>query len=245
MKNNLLLFILLFLTQFVFGQTFDEKTIIGNVIVDTVAAEGVTIANVRNEKATVSDKRGAFNVAVKVGDVLLLTSVNLETRRITISENDFNSPLFIVKMNPKMNRLKEVIVNQNSNINAENLGIIPHGQKKYTPAERKLYTATSGGGIVPLDPIFNWISGRTTMLKKEIVAEKNEKLLMRLDGYYEEDYYTEVLKIPKEYIKGFQYYLIEDTDFANALRSKNKTLTLFLVEKLAYGYNEIIQREQK
>ncbi|PWA06614.1 hypothetical protein DB895_03615 [Flavobacterium psychrotolerans] len=238
-------FILLFLVQFVSGQTLGEKQITGIIIVDAVAVEGVTITNVRNEKATVSDIKGVFNLVVKVGDVLLLSAVNLETRRKTISEDDFNSELLIFKMNPKMNQLKEVTINQNSNINAENLGIIPYGQKKYTPAERKLYTATTGGGIVPLDPIINWISGRTTMLKKEIIVEKNEKLLMRLDGYYEEDYYTEVLKIPKNYIKGFQYYLIEDADFANALRAKNKTMTLFLVKKLASGYNEIIQREQK
>jgi hypothetical protein len=40
--------------------------------------------------------------------------------------------------------LKEVVIDENSQISAENLGIIPYGQKKYSPAERKLYTARSG-----------------------------------------------------------------------------------------------------
>jgi hypothetical protein len=39
--------------------------------------------------------------------------------------------------------LKEVVIDENSQISAENLGIIPYGQK-YSPAERKLYTARSG-----------------------------------------------------------------------------------------------------
>jgi hypothetical protein len=83
------------------------------------------------------------------------------------------------------------------------------------------------------------------MLKKEVVVEKNEKLLLKLDGYYEDKYYTDVLKIPQEYIKGFQYYLIEDVDFVRALQEKNKTMTLFLVKGLARNYNEIIQHQQK
>jgi len=47
------------------------------------------------------------------------------------------------------------------------------------------------------------MSGRITMLKKEIVVEKKEKLLLKLDGYYEDKFYTDVLKIPQDHIKGF------------------------------------------
>jgi hypothetical protein len=53
-------------------------------------------------------------------------------------------------------------------INAENLGIIPYNQKKYTAAERKLYTTRSG----LLDRPLNWMSGRTAMLKKVAVERK-------------------------------------------------------------------------
>jgi hypothetical protein len=49
--------------------------------------------------------------------------------------------------------------------------------KKYTPAERKLYTATSGGGI---DGLLNTISGRKAMLKKEIIVEKKLQLWIEL-----------------------------------------------------------------
>jgi hypothetical protein len=56
----------------------------------------------------------------------------------------------------------KVVIDENSQISAENLGIIPYGQKKYSPAERKLYTARSG----LLDPALNWITGRKAMLKR-------------------------------------------------------------------------------
>jgi hypothetical protein len=137
--------------------------------------------------------------------------------------------------------LKEVIVSE-STITAESLGIIPYGQKKYTPAERKLYTATSGNGI---DGLLNTISGRKAMLKKEIVIEKKEQLLARIEVLFEDKYYIENLKIPTDYIRGFQYYCIDDIAFANALQSKNKTMVMFLIVRLAENYNEIIAGEKK
>jgi hypothetical protein len=160
-----------------------------------------------------------------------------------ITTDDLRDELVTVKMSRSITPLREVKVNENTAITAENLRIIPKGQKKYSPAERRVHEATTGGGIVPLNPILNAISGRTTMLKKEVVAEKNERLLLRLDGWFEEKYYTNYLKIPKDFIRGFHYFLIEDSDFVRALKAKNKTLTKFLMNKLALDYKETIAKE--
>lgn len=241
MKNSILFIFTLLAFQFALGQSVGEKLILFNIVADYNANQNVNIINVRTEKATISDENGAFKISAKVGDVLVLSSVSLETKRKTIREEDLNSEVLSIKMSAKINALKEVNVNENASINAENSGIIAHNQKKYSPAERKLYTANSG----LFDPLLNKISGRTAMLKKEVQVERNEKLLVKLDGFYEDQYYTEVLKIPQEYIKGFQYYLIENTDFVRALKDKNRTMTQFLVKKLAANYNEIIQQEEK
>ena len=83
------------------------------------------------------------------------------------------------------------------------------------------------------------------MLKKEIIVEKKLQLLDRVDDLFEDKYYLETLKIPQAYIRGFQYYCIDDIAFANALRAKNKTLIQFLIVRLAENYNEIIAGENK
>jgi hypothetical protein len=57
--------------------------------------------------------------------------------------------------------LKEVVIDENSQISGES-GYYTLWTKKYSPAERKLYTARSG----LLDPALNWITGRKAMLKK-------------------------------------------------------------------------------
>lgn len=244
MRNKSLFFILFFVFQIASSQSSIEEKITFQILVDLNPVEKVNVINERNQIATVSNKDGILSMIVLVGDVLVFSAVNLETKKIKISQGDAESGQIIVKLKTKTNQLKEVVVNQNEAINAVSAGVLQKQAKKYTHAERKLYEARSGGGIVPLNPIINWFTGRTAMLKKEIIIEKQEKLLLRLDNYYKEDYYTEVLKIPKEYIKGFQYYLIEDNDFTRALESKNKAMATFLIKGLATKYLELISKEE-
>jgi len=217
-----------------------DKMVTGKIAVDTTGIERVNVLNLRNYQNAITDKNGVFKMMLKLNDVLVISAVNLETRRKIISAEDLAQEVMLVRMSFKMNQLEEVDVNQHSEINSENLRITPKGQKRYTPAERKLRTATTG----LLDPLLNKMSGRTAQLKKEVAVERNEKLLIKLDGWYEDKYYTDVLKIPEDYIQGFQYYIIEDPDFARALNDKNKTLTMFYVKRLAVEYNDLIAKDE-
>ena len=236
---------LLLLTQILLSQTINEKLLVGKIMSNDVAVDKVNIENTTTGKTTISNELGIFRIPVKTGDALVFSAVNLETKRKVINNEDLLTEQIFIKMSQSMTPLKMVNVNENANITAEILGIIPYCQKKYSPAERRYHEATTGGGIVPLNPILNAISGRTMMLKKEIQAEKKEKLLLQLDGWFEEDFYVDHLKIDKDYIKGFHYFLIEDTDFVRALKAKNKTLTRFLIKGLALKYKDTILVEQK
>lgn len=241
MKINYTLSLFLFLlSQIILGQTVTEKQVHGLISADTTAVEGINIVNSTTNKATISDKNGFFSLFVKEGDILVFSAVNLVTLRKEVAKQDLIVDVFQIQMTPKSIPLKEVVINEYPQITAENLGIIPYGQKKYTPAERKLYTATSGNGI---DGLLNTISGRKAMLKKEIVVEKKEQLLVKIENLFEEKYYIETLKIKVDYIRDFQYYCIEDANMASALWSKNKTLTMFLITGLAQKYNQIINNE--
>ncbi len=237
-NSTLLLFIFLF-TQIIVGQSTDAIQIQGRISADSTTIEGVNIVNLTTNQATISYQNGAFQLYVKEGDLVTFSAVNLVTLRRRISKDDLERKTISITMVANSIPLREVLVNENTQINAENLGIIPYGQKKYTPAERKLYTSKSGF----LDRPLNWISGRTSMLKKEVITEKKEKSLIRLEYYFEDRYYVEVLKIPQEYIRGFQYYCVEDNDLEAALISKNKTLIKFIIIPLAEKYNKIIADE--
>jgi hypothetical protein len=237
--NNTFFFFFILLSQVAFSQTFSESEIYGKIIVDSIAVEGINIVNTSNEKVASSDENGMFSILAKEGDVLVISAVNLVTLHRRLSNRDLSLEFINFQMIPKRIDLSEVIVNENSKISAENLGISPIGQKKYTAAERKLYTARSG----LLDRPLNWMSGRTAMLKKGVGVEKKERLINRLEYFFGDKYYVGTLKIPQDYIRGFQYYCIEDIDFVAALNENNKTLSMFLIISLAEKYTKIISNE--
>lgn len=227
-----------------FGQIAGEKLLHGKIMVESGNVGGVTIINLVNEKTAISDGNGEFFILAKAEDLLVFSSVNLEYYRRIIDDEDLKPEILTIKMTAKMTELEEVIVNKHPEINAVSLGISPKGIKQYTPAERKLATASSAK-LNPqgLDPLINAISGRTKMLKKELEVEKKERLLAYIGALFDDEYYGETLKIPANYIKGFQYYCVEEEEFAKSLRSKNKAMIKLLIVPLAEKYNKIIADE--
>ena len=229
--KNWFVVLLLFTTVCTWSQTNNEKLLHGKIVADSASVFGIDVVNLGNEKVTVTNNKGEFYILAKADDILVFSSMTLEMKRMLVDEDDLKSETITIYMIPKINELNEVIVKKNA---AEGISIIP-GQKHYTPAERKLYTATSG----LLDAPLNWLSGRTEMLKKEIVVERKERMLNKIGVLYEDKYYIQTLKIPEIYIDDFQRYLIEDKGFAAALKVKNRTMMLFLISKLAVNYNAI------
>jgi hypothetical protein len=224
--------LLLFFSTFsLWSQDRNEKLLQGIIAADDALLSGIDVVNLGNEKVTVTNSKGEFSILAKADDILVFSSKSLEMRRLLIDEDDLKSGNITLNMYPKINELDEVIVKKNA---VEGVSIIP-GQKQYTPAERKLHTATSG----LLDAPISWMSGRTAMLKKEVVVERKERLLDKIGILYEDKYYIETLKVPEIYIDDFQRYIIEDKDFTAALKVKNRTMMLFLISKLAVNYNAI------
>lgn len=134
MRNKItLLFIVLFYSQITLGQSVIDKIIKGQIVADSTTVDRINIFNSSNEKSTVSDQNGFFVLSAKEGDILVFSAVHLETIRKKISKEELLLELMKIKMVPKSIVLKEVIVNEHPEITAENLGIIPYGQKNILP----------------------------------------------------------------------------------------------------------------
>jgi hypothetical protein len=234
-KNNITLLItFLFFAQFLTAQGSAEKWIKGQITSDGIPLQGINVINTFSKINSVSDQYGNFSIVAKEGDVLSFSAVDYEPLRKIINKQEFKLGIIVVNMTATSIELKEVIINEHPEISAENLGIIPQNQIKLSPAERKVYTATSTN----TDALLNYFSGRTKMLKKEVALEKKEILMAKLEYLFDDKYYIETLKIPEELIKGFQYYCVEDADFVNSIQSKNKTMSMFLIVGLASSYNK-------
>lgn len=251
MTNKIVIVLFLGLSQIVLGQ----NTFNGKIIANTGEVEGVYVVNTHTEVMAITNVSGDFSIEAKVGDTLVFSSIQFKETRIVITEENFSDLNFTVKLNPVIHQLQEVIIKRYDNINSVALGIIPGGQKSYTQAERRLQTATGlnatasagsmAGGSVSVDPLLNFLSGRTAMLKKELAVEKKETFMKILENMFTIDHFVNRLKIPLEYVKGFEYYAVENDKFTAILNSKNKTSTEFLLGELAVKYKEILAIENK
>lgn len=251
MTNKIIIVLFLGLSQLVLGQ----NTFNGKIIANAGDVEGVYVVNTRTEVMAVTNASGDFSIEAKVGDTLVFSSIQFKENRIVLTEENFSDLNFTIKLNPVIHQLQEVIIKRYDNINAVALGIVPSGQKSYTQAERRLQTATGlnatasagsmAGGSVSVDPLLNFLSGRTAMLKKELAVEKKETFMRLLENMFTIDHFVDRLKIPLEYVKGFEYYAVENDKFTVILNSKNKTSTEFLLGELAVKYKEILALENK
>jgi len=250
MKNNYLLFFFISISQIAFSQS-KEKLIQVKVIADGGDVSGINIVNLVNEKSAVSDAKGQFEILAKATDLLVFSSDKLEPKRRLIEEEDIKSGTINVVMIPKIGQLEEVVIVKYRDIKLEDVGITP-ARKHFTPAERKLYTAGDFkpihllgllAGSLQVDPILNAINGRTSRLKKEIDLEQKEFRLEEINTLYSDEFYTEKLKIPKDYILGFKYYLNEDEDFATLMESKNVASLEMHVIRMGENFVKLISND--
>lgn len=246
--------VLIVIQNSVFSQSQELFFLKGRIVSSVKELPEVNVFNLRSESSTVTNQNGEYALFVKVGDTLKFTGLQIETKKTVIEEEDVKKSLFVTSLTPKVIALDEVEIKEYKNINAVSLGILQKPAKVYSPAERKLRTAEEFYWYSPLlipfggmsvDGMLNLISGRTAMLKKELVIERKEKLLLKIENQFGYDYFTQKLKIPQENVRGFWYYAIEDLRLENALNAKNKVKASFVFAELAIQYLELQKNDVK
>lgn len=242
MHKKLLLFILIF-PLLIIAQ--NDSIIKGKIVSEIKDLGGVHIINISNIAGTVSDNQGYFTIKAKVSDTLLFSAVFLEKKKHVVTKEETTEKLVLIPIAPSTEYLKEVVLTEYPDINAVSLGILQKAPKTYTKAERNLKAAGILKWYSPLliplggmsvDGLINQVSGRTNMLKKELIIERKEILQEKTLDYFDNEYLIKTLNIPEEYVDGFIYYVVEDVPFSNAMKAKNKTRATFLLHQLAVDF---------
>lgn len=207
--------------------------------------EGIHVINRNTEKTTFTKRGGYFSIPAAVNDTLVVSSIQFVAKEVVVVDANFGPDLLLVPLQPMHRELSEVIINDYSHINAVSLGLVPAGQKQYTPAERKLATASKFRmNPLGIDPILNAFSGRTAMLQKAADTEKKETLIDKLSYLYTEDDIIAKLKIPVEYVRGFMFYVVENKYFAKAINEKNHEMAKFMITGLAEKYLSLLEDDK-
>ncbi len=250
MNDRLLCILLIFLNASLYAQV-ERQQLYGKLTSDEISVNSIFIINKTTGEETKSNNKGNFSLYTGAGDILVIYSPEILSMEIKINAENFNKMPFIIALTAQARELSEVVLEKQ--VNAVSLGIVPKDQKKYTHAERRLYTAGDfkpihllgllGGGLA-LDPIINAINGKTKRLKKEVALEKKEFLIDEIYGIYTEIEIINLYNIPEEYVKGFMFYLAEDAEFTEAVNTDETERAKFRIAILAKQYMALIETKE-
>ncbi|MDM1396320.1 hypothetical protein HX049_03890 [Myroides odoratimimus] len=177
--------------------------------------DGTVVTNINRNKTTLADKKGYFEIYGEPRDTIRFSSVHHIEYTYIVVEGDAKRGVLLFPLEPLPDlstRLNEILITK---IDAGALGFTNKYTKRYTPAERKLRTATTG----ILDPLVNLLSGRTAMLKKNLAYEREGFRVNKLLSVIDEERLVNYYKIPPDYVESFAYYAVsreEIKDIVNA-----------------------------
>lgn len=251
-----LIFVLIF-TSISSAQTVEIN---GKIIVNDDEVEGIHVINKTESKYTITDSNGEFRIPAKLNDSLIFVAIKYNYKEVIITADILKSKILNVTLTELVNQLDEVVVGkiltgnllsdiENSDakrdINFYDLGIPGYVGKPFTQSERRLHEATTGAGIIPLNPILNYLSGRTKMLKNQIKLERLSDCMDRIKSNLAANFF-ETNKLAEPLRTEFFFFCSEDDKFESICRVKNDITTLeFLKSKLEiYKANLQIIKEE-
>jgi hypothetical protein len=244
------IFCLLSIT-YAFAQT---TTLKGEINCDAVELADIAIYNMNQQKFALSKRDGSFEIEAAEGDLLTFQAVHLDFWRQSVKANDIEKGIINIKMTEKTTELEAIEIVEYPKLNAKDLGIINYTPKKYTPAERRLRPAiytkkdfldfiTLQSNTIPLDPIIYWLTGQTKKLKTNLKIEQKQLLIEELSLNFEESYFTNDLKIESHYVNAFLFYVVEDQEFVNIYKTKDKTNIKWQLTQLSITFKKLVANE--
>jgi hypothetical protein len=250
MKKFFFLFFLISL------HTFSQKTkpIYGTLIDSISPVLDANILNKNSKIGTNSNTKGEFKIYAQIGDTIVFSSIQHQTKEFIVSERSFVSFNFKINLKLKTYELDEfelkkhnllgvlaldvsqVKIGENE-INAVTLGLPNAGIPKLKPIDRKIYTASTSNGLVPLDLILNTLNGTIKNLKNQKKIIEDNEDVEELYSEYKFNLGTD-FKIGKEDEYRFLYFCRSDSTF-KIERSKNKFEFINFMKKKAIEFNKI------
>jgi hypothetical protein len=226
-----------FLSTSVFAQAQDRLVQInGKIKADSDDIESVTVQNLRSGVATITDSNGRFQIQVRLGDTLVLSAVQFKTKQFVYDQSFLGVTSIEIPMDSFVNELKGVTLQPfgfsgriSTDIDslsiegpptAASLGLPNANVYIPTKNERMLYEATSGGGLIPLNPLLNALTGRTKELKNQVRLERKNRTLDLIIKRYEQLLFEDQLGIKKDDVRRFLYFCEADSLFASTLEKR-------------------------
>ncbi|MCL5247092.1 carboxypeptidase-like regulatory domain-containing protein [Cellulophaga sp. 20_2_10] len=218
------LYFFLFLTVLTQVSTAQEKIVQlkGIVVAQEQEVLGVYVLNKSTKKGTITTKSGSFSIPVRLQDTIEFSAIQFKNREISITQKILDLKSYIINLDETLEELDEVVLDNRTFITAKSLGL-PNADVEVLPlAERELFSANNGDNYMSLDPLINFLSGRTKMLKDRIKRDDLYARSKELRSRYVDSIFFNNLKIPVDRIDEFMLYCEYDPRFKGISNTKNE-----------------------
>ncbi|MGB5555412.1 MAG: carboxypeptidase-like regulatory domain-containing protein [Flavobacteriaceae bacterium] len=238
MKKNKVLFLTFLLFSAAVGaQTLLFDKIEGQVYSDDGDIAATHVLNITSLRATITDDNGFFSIGAKVNDTLVFSAIQFKRKEIVVSEELLKSKMVTIYLEAALTELDEVVVRPlltgdilrdikriqvDPVVTASTLGLPNAYVKVPSQAERQLFEATSGGGLIPIFPIINAISGRTKMLKDRIARNQKYERTLRVREMYADSLFRIDFDIHEDKIDEFMYFCEIDSSFQTTVDTHDR-----------------------
>lgn len=220
------------------AQDRPTKTLTGRVIAGDKSVADVHVMNTTLSRATITNEQGQFELTAREYDTLFFSAIQFKRKAIVITPEIWEASWILVPLEEFVNELDEVVlrpydlsgdlsrdmgtINTDDVVSATILGLPNPYHRPPTQAERKLFEATTGGGIVPLNPILNAITGRTQYLKRVLNTQQQYARTNRVRAFYADSLFVSDLQIPFVHIDDFMYYCEVDPAFNGIVDTRDR-----------------------
>lgn len=251
---------LFFVTFFVFSlflNAQEMKVIRGKILQGNTPLQGVHIQNLDENSYAITDEKGEFCIKVLEANRLKITHIGKEDVFRSISKYDLETDdLIIIRMKEAVHTLQGVEVTKQPQFTAQSLRILSHTPKERTYLEKNVYTNTRlmyvpwyytifvGGIAINTLAIINSLTGKSKILKKEALNEKNLQVAKYItDNMYE--YCSKKLHLTEEETAILAFFVMEKPEFHTAVAKKEDKMLEFMLSDAWFQYLELSKESEK
>ena len=98
MRNNILLFFILVITQIGFSQGIERKVLRGKIVADSIEVENLTVYNITSNVGAITDVDGKFSINARATDTLFIQGLSYDSKRYILTDKDFWLPVLEIKL---------------------------------------------------------------------------------------------------------------------------------------------------
>ncbi|AXT20696.1 hypothetical protein D1817_12620 [Flavobacteriaceae bacterium] len=215
-----------------FSQNKERIEISGQIIVDSLDVEGVTIFNTTASSGSISDNEGKFTIKVYLNDILEISALQFQKITLTIDEKILKSKSVTIVLIEQVNDLPEVVIlpfGLSGNINEDianakilnpNYDALYFGlanldefefleDNKDAVRNTEVYGREYINGVDVIGLVGLFLKSKNKDNDTEVKNDQNKETLKNrlLNKKYTEDFYINTVGISKNEVSSFVYFV--------------------------------------